>query len=126
MIPNYIESAVAEFGRSAGLASFAFSERGAAALKFSFGATLRFEYAMDKLMVAMTMPCGNDEGTMRKILGYSKPPARGAQCVRAGYLAKRAEAIFAVAIPERDVTPPAINVAFATLWQIITEFGGPQ
>lgn len=126
MIPAYIESAVAEFGRAAGLASFVFSDRGVAALRFSFGATLRFEYAMDMLMVAMTMPCANDEGTMRLILGYSKPPAHGGQCVRAGYLAKRGEAIFAIAIPERDVTPPAINAAFATLWQIVTEFGGPQ
>ena len=80
------------------------------------------------IAVAMTVPCGEcDEATARSLLGYAKPPVRdGAPTIRSGFLSRSGEAIFAVAIQERDVTPPAINAAFAVLWQIATEFGGPR
>ena len=128
MIPDYVEAAVAEFGRSAGLSALAFNGRGAAALRFANGFALRFEYAMDALTVAMTVPCGEcDEATARSLLGYAKPPVRdGAPTIRSGFLSRSGEAIFAIAIQERDVTSPAINAAFAVLWQIATEFGGPR
>ena len=54
--PNWMRETIAEFGRSAGIDNFAFNERGTAALGFSSGAMLVFEYAYSSLNVMMTVP----------------------------------------------------------------------
>ena len=43
--PSWMEALVREFGKGAGLPDLAFNDRGAAALSFENGASLRFEYA---------------------------------------------------------------------------------
>ncbi|MBQ8126014.1 MAG: hypothetical protein IJ173_09065, partial [Kiritimatiellae bacterium] len=54
--PNWIEAVVRDFGRGAGLADFALNARGAAAVRFENGLTLRFEYTGEELVVAVTVP----------------------------------------------------------------------
>ncbi len=119
MIPAHVIGALREFGRSAGLGNFAFGARDSAALRIENGASLRFEYFADVLTVAMTVPCQEDAATVRKILSYSRPTARGAgYALRSGYLRKAQAAVFAYRIPGDAVTLPALDAAFSGLWQI--------
>lgn len=122
--PLWIESAVGEFGRAAGLGTLSPGDRGVAALSFQNGLVLRFEYAFDALHVAMTVPARLDASGAGRLLGYAHPSARFGIRIRTGYLAKSGRAVFAVRLADRDVTLPAINAAFALLWRVALEFGG--
>ena len=122
--PTWIDSAVGEFGRSAGLGSLSLGDRGVAALSFQNGLVLRFEHVSDALYVAMTVPARLDASAARRLLGYAHPNARFGFRLRAGYLAKAGRAVFAVKLADRDVTLPALNAAFALLWRVALEFGG--
>lgn len=124
MAPAWIDSAVGEFGRSAGLGSLSLGDRGVLALSFQNGLVLRFEYALDALYVAMTVPARLDASVAGRLLGYAHPSVRFGFRIRTGYLAKSGRAVFAVKFADRDVTLPAINAAFALLWRVALEFGG--
>lgn len=127
MTPAHVISAIREFGRSAGIGDFSLNARDAAAVRFQSGATLRFEYCFDALTVAMTVPCASDPATMKRLLQYSAPAPRGGVTpLRTGFLAKDASAVFVMRIDGEAVTLPAINAAFAELWRITDEFGGPR
>ena len=123
-VPAWIDSAVGEFGQSAGLGSLSLGDRGVAALSFQNGLVLRFEYAFDSLYVMMTVPARLDASAARRLLGYAHPKARFGFRLRVGYLAKSGRAVFAVRLADRDVTLPSINAVFALLWRIALEFGG--
>lgn len=123
--PDWIDAAVRDFGRGAGLDSFALNERGVAALRFEDGRALGFEYANEELAVSMSAPARNDAATARRILAAAHPSAAwGGLRVRAGYLEKTGCAVFAVRLAARDVTRPALERAFAVLWRIASECGG--
>lgn len=123
-VPAWIDSAVGEFGQSAGLGRLSLGERGVVAFSFQNGLVLRFEHAFDSLFVAMTVPTRLDPSVAARILSYSHPNAPFAFRVRAGYLAKSGRALFVIRLADRDVTLPAINAAFALLWRIARESGG--
>ena len=122
--PDWIDAIVRDFGRSAGLRDFALNERGAAAAAFDNGVALRFEYSSDALVVAVTVPSALDAERAASLLAYAHPDAGPGMRVRAGYLARRGCAVFAVRIAARDATLPAVNRAFETLWRVAMEFGG--
>jgi len=122
--PAWIDSAVGEFGRSAGLGSLSLGDRGVAGLSFQNGLALRFEYAFDALYVSMTVPARLDAAVAGRLLGYAHPDARLGFRLRTGYLARAGRAVFAVRFADRDVTLPSINAAFALLWRVALEFGG--
>ena len=122
--PNWIEAAVRDFGRGAGLGNFALNERGVAAVRFENGIALRFEYALGELVVAMTVPAANTANTARRILAYSHPDARCGAKVRVGYLARSGCAVFAVRLASADVTLPVLDTTFGALWRVATEAGG--
>jgi type III secretion system chaperone SycN len=122
--PSWIESAVTEFGRAAGLAEFDLGDRGTAAISFNNGVSLRFEYAQESLVVATSIPARLEAESAARLLSYAHPNARLGFRMRTGYLARSGRAFFAVQLAGRDVTVPAINSAFAALWRIALEFGG--
>lgn len=122
--PKWIEAAVRDFGRGAGLGNFALNERGVAAVRFENGIVLRFEYALGELVVAMTVPAANTANTARRILAYSHPDARYGAKVRAGYFARSGCAVFAVRLAPGDVTLPVLDTTFGALWRVATEAGG--
>lgn len=122
--PSWIDTAVRDFGRGAGLEDFALNDRGVAAVRFENGLALRFEYALGELVVAMTVPLPNTAESARRILACSHPDARYGAKVRAGYLAKAGCAVFAVRQAPGDVTLPVLNTVFGALWRIATEAGG--
>ena len=125
MAPDWLNAIVRDFGRAAGADTLALNDRGAAALNFETGATLRFEYTGSALVVAVTVPRPADPAGLRRVLAFAHPRAGGPGLrIRAGYLAASGRALLAVRIPERGVTLPALNAAFAALWRAAGEIGG--
>jgi len=122
--PSWIESAVRDFGRGAGIADLALNDRGAAAFRFEDGRSLKFEYIGGELVVMVTVPASNDSATAGRLLSYAHPDARYGVHARVCYLAKSACAAFAVRMSGHDVTMPALNAAYGALWRIAAEFGG--
>ena len=125
--PVWLNDIVREFGRSAGLSDFALNDRGAAAISFETGAQLRFEYAFESLVVALSIPYpASDPAAARRLLAAAHPGARPGFKLRAGLLEKSGRAILAARFPERETTLPAVNAAFAALWRIAEDLaGGP-
>ena len=127
-VPGWMNAVVGDFARSAGFAGLALNERGAAAISFETGASLRMEYTGSELVVAMTVPPAAAGGTLaeslKKLLSFSHPKARHGFAVRTGCLAKTGSLVLAVRLAERDVTLPRVNGAFAVLWRLAGEIGG--
>ena len=124
--PGWIASLVGDFGKAAGLSSLSLNGRGTAASAFENGFGLRFEYIEGELVMAVTVPAYLDAGRTKALLAYAHTEARLGFRVRAGFLARRGTAVFAVRLQERDVTLPMVNQAFAVLWRIAQEFGGER
>lgn len=118
--PVWMNAVIGDFGRAAGLGGFALKERGAAALRFENGASLRFEYTGTELLMAMTKPSAD----VKRLLALSHPKARYGFRIRTGILAKTHEAVIAVRIAERDVTLPHVSRVFELLWRLTEEIGG--
>ena len=125
--PVWLDDIVREFGRSAGLSDFALNDRGAAAVPFETGAQLRFEYAFESLVVALSIPYpASDPAAARRLLAAAHPGARPGFKLRAGLLEKSGRAILAARFPERETTLPAVNAAFSALWRLAEDLaGGP-
>ena len=124
--PAWIATLVGDFGKGAGLPGLELNANDTAAISFENGSTLRFEYAAGMLVVEMAVPAMLDVGRAEALLAYAHPDARLGFRVRAGYLARRGAAVFAIRLNERDVTLPMVNQAFSVLWRIAQEFGGVQ
>lgn len=118
--PVWMNAVIGEFGRAAGLSGLALNERGAAALRFETGVSLRLEYTGRELVMAMTAHAAD----LRRLLSQASPKARHGLRVRAGVMPRTKEAVVAVRIAERDVTLPRLNAVFGVLWRIAGEIGG--
>ena len=118
--PVWMNSVISDFGRAAGLAGLALNERGAAALRFENGATLRLEYTGRELVLSMAVRAAD----VRRLLSQAHPLARHGLRVRAGVVPKTRESVVAVRIAERDVTLPRLNATFGVLWRLAGEIGG--
>lgn len=125
--PVWLDDIVREFGRSAGLSDFALSDRGAAAVSFETGAQLRFEYAFESLVVALSFPYPvSDPDAARRLLAAAHPGARPGFKLRAGLQPRTGRALLVARFPEREATLPAVNAAFSALWRISEDLaGGP-
>lgn len=122
--PAWMNAVVSDFGRAAGANGFGLGASGSAALRFANGSALRFEYTGDELVVAMTFQPVMNAGTIRRLLSLANPRASWGVRVRSGIIAKTGAAVVAIRMPERDVTLPAVNSAFALLWRAAEEIGG--
>ena len=118
--PVWLNSVIGDFGRAAGIGSLSLNGRGAAALKFENGATLRLEYTGEELVVAVAVP----SAVAKRLLALSHPKARHGFRVRTGIIPKTREAVMAVRLAERDVTLPRVSAAFELLWRLAGETGG--
>lgn len=122
MAPGWLDAVVSDFGRGAGLGGLALGDRGAAALRFETGSSLRLEYTGGELVVAMTAPAAD----IRRLLSFSRPDARFGYRVRTGILPRSGEAVLAVRLAEREVTLVRLNAVFSLLWRLVGEIGGSQ
>ena len=68
MAPGWITALVRDFGRAAGLSDFTLNERGVAAVSFENGLALRFEFALEALTIAVTVPAVLDVAQARALL----------------------------------------------------------
>ncbi|MBR7180325.1 MAG: hypothetical protein IKD42_01730 [Kiritimatiellae bacterium] len=121
--PEWIQAVVRDFGRGAGLSGFELNESGSAALSFESGVVLRMEYTGVGFVVAVTLPGAGGAGSAGHLLALAHPKAKhGGFRVRTGVV-RGSRRIAAIMIPERDVTLPRVNAAFAELWRIAGELG---
>ena len=118
--PVWLNAVIGDFGRAAGIGALALNERGAAALRFENGTSLRLEYTGAELVVAVTVPSAD----LKRLLSFSHPKARYGFRVRTGVVPKTREAVLAVRLAERDVTLPRVNAVFGLLWRLAGETGG--
>ena len=118
--PVWLNEVIGDFGRAAGIGALALNERGAAALRFENGTSLRLEYTGAELVVAVTVPSAD----LKRLLSFSHPKARYGFRVRTGIVPKTREAVLAVRLAERDVTLPRVNAVFGLLWRLAGETGG--
>jgi len=123
--PVWLDDIVREFGRSAGLSDFALNDRGAAAVSFETGAQLRFEYAFESLVVALSFPYPvSDPDAARRLLAAAHPGARPGFKLRAGLQPRTGRALLVARFPEREATLPAVNAAFSALWRLSEDLAG--
>lgn len=118
--PVWMNAVIGDFGRGAGLAGLSLNHRGAAALRFENGASLRLEYTGSELVVAIALPSAD----VKRLLSLSHPKARYGFRVRTGIVPKTREAVVAVRLAERDVTLPRVSGVFEVLWRLAGEIGG--
>ena len=118
--PVWLNAVIGDFGRAAGIGALELNERGAAALRFENGTSLRLEYTGAELVVAVTVPSAD----LKRLLSFSHPKARYGFRVRTGIVPKTREAVLAVRLAERDVTLPRVNAVFGLLWRLAGETGG--
>ena len=118
--PVWMKAVIGEFGRAAGLGGLALNDRGAVALRFETGSSLRMEYRAGELVMAMAFAATD----LKRLLSVSHPMASHGFKVRAGVMPKTGEAVIAVRMAERDVTLPRLNAAFGVLWRLAGETGG--
>ena len=119
MTPDWLNETVQAFGRQMGLKRFALNDRGAAGVRFENGFAFRLEYAHEALIVSMAMEAPSEAATLRRILTQSHPDAvRGGLPVRAAFLARTGEALFAQRLAEREVTVTALEAVFRRLWAL--------
>ena len=118
MTPTWLNDVVTAFGRQMALTRFALNERGVAGVRGARGLALRLGCPDEALRVSMGGAAGDDPATLRHLLEAVHPAAqRGGVRLRAAYLAKRGEAVYAVRLAERGVTVAALGEVFQTLWQ---------
>ena len=122
--PDWIESAVREFGRASGVSSLSLGERGVASLVFENGVKVGFEHEDGSLAVIASVPAASDPATISRILLLANPLNDKARRLRSGYITGSSRAMFAMLIPDGEVTPPVLNSAFSVLWQAAGEIGG--
>ena len=120
-VPGWMNAAIGDFGRAAGLAELALNGRGAATLRFETGTALHLEYTGAELVMALTVPAVSD---LRRLLALAHPRARHGFRIRSGLLPKTQAGLLAIRLAERDVTLPQLNAAFGVLWRLAGEIGG--
>ncbi len=120
--PVWMNAVIGDFARAAGIDGLKLNDRGAAALDFETGVSLRLEYTGGELVVAVTVP----HADLKRLLSASRPDARFGFKIRTGVLAKSGRAVMAVRLEERDVTLPRLNAAFTALWRLAGETGGSK
>ena len=124
MAPQWITSSLDEFGRGLGLRTLALDAQGTATLRFENGWRLRFEYTEPVLAVMITMEMEQDETQMARVLAAANPEAERPYVLRAGYLVRTREAVFAVRLGEREVNLVALEAAFQELWAVAVGLKG--
>jgi len=118
--PNWMNEAVQAFGRQLNLSTLSLNEQGAAGLSFENGVSLRFEYVEGALMMVVGLKAEPDSEALSKLLTEVHPQAaRGEYPLRAAYLSRTGEMVYAAKLPERNVNVSVLQEAFTELWERI-------
>ena len=120
--PKWLNAVLQEFGEGIYLKNFGFNRSNAAAIRFETGVSLRFEYALESLVMAMQIPIVQGAEAMKTLLKYAQPERRPSFRLRVAYLEKADSALMAAIIPERDANLAAVNSVFNELWLLAEDF----
>ena len=120
--PHWLQETLRAFGESLGLNTFALNDSGVAGLAFETGVTLRLEYAYEELVMALSVPTRGEVESLKRLLGYAHPALQGNFTVRTALVQKRSAALLAIRLAASEVTRPALNGAFQTLWRLAEDF----
>ena len=120
--PKWLNAVLHEFGEGIDLKNFGFNSANAAAIRFETGVSLRFEYALESLLMTIQIPAVQDSETMKTLLKYAQPERRPSFKLRVAYLEKSESAIMVARIPERDANLAAVNSVFNELWLLAEDF----
>ena len=120
--PKWLNAVLQEFGEGINLKNFGFNSANAAALRFETGISLRFEYALESLVVTMQIPIIHDPETMKSLLRYAQPERRPSFKLRVAYLEKSGSALMVAIIPERNANLTTVNSVFNELWLLAEDF----
>ena len=116
--PGWLEAIIRQFGEGIGLKELALNDRGAAVLRFETGASLRFEYAFESLVIALQVPCLPEPAAVKRFLALAQPERRVGFKLRVAYLTQHNSILLAARLAEREVTLPVLNTVFGGLWQL--------
>lgn len=116
MTPDWLNDVVRAFGRQMGLPSFELNDRGAAALRFENGLSVRLEYAHEALVLSAGLPVPAEAPVLKRLLLAVHPDAARGRPMRAGYLARAGEALFAVRVDEREASVTELEAVFRQVW----------
>ena len=122
-VPGWMNATIGDFGRASGLDGLSLNGRGAAALQFETGVTLRLEYTGAELVMSMAVPAVSE---LKRLLAISHPKARYGFRIRSRVLSRTQEGVLAIRLAERGVTLPQLNAAFGVLWRLVGEIGGTR
>ena len=122
--PKGLDAVLNAFGEGVNIRDFGFNGRDAACLRFETGVSLRFEYAFEKLVIALQIPAPNNAELMKRLLEYTQPERSPSFKLRVAYLDRASTAIMVAMLPERDASLDAINAVFSDLWLMAEEFRG--
>ena len=116
MTPEWLNDVVRAFGRQMGLPRFELNDRGAAALRFENGVSLRIEYANEALAVTAGVPFEPDARALKRLLLAVHPDAVRGRAMRAGWFARTGEAFLSCRIGERDASVTELEAVFRQVW----------
>ncbi len=118
--PDWMNEAVRAFGRQLNLSTFALNAQGVAGLSFENGVTLRLEYAHEALLMVVGLKADPAAEEIKRLLTEVNPEApRGRFPVRAAFMARTGELVYAARLAEREVNESALGAAFGELWERI-------
>lgn len=120
--PDWLNAVLQEFGQSTGVSNFRLNSQDVAVLRFENGSSLRFEYGLSSLIIAMEIPTENTVLAMKRLLAYAQPDHRSGFTLRAGYLSNRHSAILSARLSEWDVTLPSLAAVTTELLNLAEEF----
>ena len=117
-IPRWIESAVGDFAKSAGLGGIFFNGP-AAVFRFDNGITLRIEYSAKVLVVALDVLSPETSQAAQCILAAADPFRGPGFSLRSGMLANPSRAVLAAVLSPSDISSGEIDMVFRILWSIM-------
>lgn len=121
--PTWLNEAVRAFGRQMALSAFELNDRGAAGVRFENGVSLRLEYVGGALVMYAGVAIEPQADVLRRLLTGAHPEAAAGLPVRAAYIERTGEGVYAIRIDERRVDVSALEATFRVLWKLATALG---
>ena len=117
-LPRWIESAVGDFAKSAGLGGIFFNGP-AAVFRFDNGITLRIEYSTKALVVALDVLSPETSEAAQYILAAADPFRSPGFSLRSGMLANPSRAVLAAVLAPSEISSGEIDRVFRILWSLM-------
>lgn len=120
--PYWLNEILRDFGRSIGLKDFSLGDQDAAVMRFENGIAMRFEYALESLVIAAEVQANAEPQNLKKLLTYTLPERVSSFAIRTAYLADKRQALLLTRLSERDLTLPLIVSVFTELFHLAEDF----